>query len=321
MNDMSTGLQEGGNNGGQEYREPLKDWATRARVRGTLGDFNLEHDRLVFSPDQCAAWSHPKVQKLGERALTRLLAREMHSFLLLTDVHENEAIIPAAWALARSPQRYGISPKAGRNARLLIVDEGFHSHDAVELAAAIADRYEIHPIGPNMPRFLRCFSAITTKLPEAHVDHARVALAGISEVSITSLLRRVPQDLRVATAVRRVMADHLADEGLHAAYFSYVLQRLWPTWSREHRHTLGPLFAPLLRLFLEPDVGLITLWLEDIGLEPDDADTVIRDCYSPARITADIRKSSAVPLHILHRIGVFDDRASRTAAVRDGLID
>ena len=84
---------------------------------------------------------------------------------------------------------------------------------------------------------------------------------------------------------------------------------------------LGPLYAKLIRLFLDPDLDLCRAWLLEAGLDAHDAEVVLREYYSPQRAAASIRANSFPTLKLMERVGVLDHPTARPAFVEQKLID
>jgi len=158
-------------------------------------------------------------------------------------------------------------------------------------------------------------------LPTEFADDLLIAFVSISETLITSILRGIPRDPRVVSAVRNTVRDHSIDEARHHSYFVYVVHQHWASSPPDRREILGPLYANLIRLFLNPDLDLCRDWLMEAGLAPRDAELVLRDHYSPERIAAGLRADAFPTLKLMGRVGVLDHPAARAAFVEQKLID
>jgi hypothetical protein len=158
-------------------------------------------------------------------------------------------------------------------------------------------------------------------LPNEFADDLLIAFVCISETLITSILRGIPRDRRVVSAVRNTVRDHCIDEARHHSYFVYVVHQHWASIKPDRREILGPLYAKLIRLFLDPNLDLCRAWLLEAGLDPSDAEFVLRDYYSPERVAAGIRADSFPTLKLMERVGVLDHPTTRPAFVEQKLID
>jgi hypothetical protein len=123
------------------------------------------------------------------------------------------------------------------------------------------------------------------------------------------------------SAVRNTVRDHCIDEARHHSYFVYVVHLHGASSTLDRREILGPLYAKLIRLFLDPDMDLCRAWLLEAGLDPHDAGVVLQDYYSPEWVAASIRADSFSTLKLLERVGVLDHPAARPAFVKQKFID
>ena len=121
--------------------------------------------------------------------------------------------------------------------------------------------------------------------------------------------------------MRNTVRDHCIDEARHHSYFVYVIHQHWTSSSPDRQEVLGPLYARLIRLFLDPDLDLCRAWLLEAGLDRHDAEVVLRDYYSPERAVASLRADAFSSLKLMERVGVLDHPAARPAFVEQKLID
>ena len=304
-----------------EYQSPFEDWYTYSTVHKPLPDFTCEAGLVLFPPELVPGIGHRLVDKLGNDAARRLMMRKLESYNAFTEKLEYKAVMAAAIKLAQNPQAFGLSEQAGREARLIVTDESHHAYVAIELIKQIPGFSELPLLTPSQPPFLRGLEELERSLPTEFADDLLIAFVSISETLITSILRGIPRDLRVVSAVRNTVRDHCIDEARHHSYFVYVVHQHWASITQDRREILGPLYARLIRLFLDPDLNLCRAWLLEAGLDPNDARIVLRDYYSPERIAASLRADSFPTLKLMQRVGVLDHPKARPAFVEQKLID
>ena len=304
-----------------EYLSPFDNWYSYSTVHKPLPDFTCETGLVLFPPELVPGVGHPLVDKLGNDTTRRLMMRKLESYNAFTEKLEYKAVMAASIKLAQNPQAFGLSEQAGREARLIVTDESHHAYVAIELIKGIPGFSELPPLAPSQPPFLRGLEELEKGLPTEFADDLLVAFVAISETLITSILRGIPRDLRVVSAVRNTVRDHCLDEARHHSYFVYVVHQHWASSVPDRREVLGPLYAKLIRLFLDPDIDLCRAWLLEAGLDPHDAEVVLRDCYSPERIAASVRADSFPTLKLMERVGVLDHPTARPAFVEQKLID
>jgi len=304
-----------------QYRSPFDNWYTYSTVHKPLPDFTCETGLVLFPPELVPGVGHPLVGKLGDHAVRRLTMRKLESYNEFTEKLEYKAVMAASIKIAQNPSAFGLSEQAGREARLIVTDESHHAYVAIELIKQIPGFSELPPLTPSQPLFLRGLEELERDLPNEFADDLLIAFVSISETLITSILRGIPRDRRVVSAVRNTVRDHCIDEARHHSYFVYVVHQHWASIEPYRREILGPLYAKLIRLFLDPNLDLCRAWLIEAGLDPSDAEFVLQDYYSPERVAAGIRADSFPTLKLMERVGVLDYPTARPAFVEQKLID
>jgi P-aminobenzoate N-oxygenase AurF len=202
-----------------------------------------------------------------------------------------------------------------------VTDESHHAYVAIELIKRIPGFSELPPLTASQPPFLRGLEELERGLPTGFADDLLVAFVSISETLITSILRGIPRDPRVVSAVRNTVRDHCIDEARHHSYFVYVVHQHWASSTPDQREILAPLYAKLIRLFLDPNIDLCRAWLLEAGLDPHDAEVVLQDYYSPERVAATVRADSFPTLKLMERVGILDHPTARLAFAKQKLID
>jgi P-aminobenzoate N-oxygenase AurF len=232
-----------------QYQSPFADWYTYSTVHKQLPDFTCEPGLVLFPSELVPGVGHPLVDKLGDHAVRRLTMRKLESYNAFTEKLEYKAVMAASIKIAQNPRAFGLSEQAGREARLIVTDESHHAYVAIELIKQIPGYSELPPLTPSQPRFLRGLEELERGLPAELADDLLIAFVSISETLITSILRGIPRDPRVVSAVRNTVRDHCIDEARHHSYFVYVVPRHWASSTLDRRAILGPLYAKLIQLF------------------------------------------------------------------------
>jgi len=304
-----------------QYQSPFEIWYTYSTVHKPLPDFTCETGLLLFPPELVPGVGHPLVDKLGNHATRRLMMRKLESYNAFTEKLEYKAVMGASIKIAENPRAFGLSEQAGREARLIVTDESHHAYVAIELIKRIPGFSELPPLAPSQPPFLRGLEELEKSLPAEFADDLLIAFVAISETLITSILRGIPRDRRVVSAVRNTVRDHCIDEARHHSYFVYVVHQHWASSAPDRREILGPLYAKLIRLFLDPDIDLCRAWLLEAGLDAHDAAVILQDYYSPERLAASIRADSFPTLKLMERVGIMDHPTARPEFAEQKLID
>jgi hypothetical protein len=210
-----------------KYQSPFENWCSYSTVHKPLPDFTCETGLVLFPPELLPGMGHPFVHKLGPQAVRRLMMRKLESYNAFTEKLEYKAVMAASIKLAQNPEAFGLSERAGREARLIVTDESHHAYVAVELIKRIPAFPELPPLTPSQPPFLRGLAELEKALPTELADDLLIAFVSISETLITSILRGIPRDPRVVSAVRNTVRDHCIDEARHHSYFVYVVHQHW----------------------------------------------------------------------------------------------
>jgi hypothetical protein len=232
-----------------QYQSPFDDWYTYSTVHKPLPDFTCETGLVLFPPELVPGIGHPLVEKLGNHAAQRVTMRKLESYNAFTESLEYQAVMAAAIKIAQNPGAFGLSEQAGREARLIVTDESHHAYVAVELMKRIPGYSELPPLTPSQPPFLRGLTELERSLPTEFADDLLIAFVSISETLITSILRGIPRDPRVVSAVRNTVRDHCIDEARHHSYFVYVVHQHWASSSPDRREMarVGVLDHPAAR--------------------------------------------------------------------------
>ena len=201
-----------------QYQSPFENWYTYSTVHKPLPDFTCEPGLVLFPAELVPGVGHPLIDKLGNDATRRLTMRKLESYNAFTEKLEYKAVMAASIKIAQDPQAFGLSEQAGREARLIVTDESHHAYVVIELIKQIPGFSELPPLTATQPRFLRGLEELERGLPTELADDLLIAFVSISETLITSILRGIPRDLRVVSAVRNTVRDHCIDEARHHSY-------------------------------------------------------------------------------------------------------
>src|SRR5215467_4738833 len=134
-----------------EYQSPFENWYNYSTVHKPLPDFSCETGLVLFPPELVPGVGHPLVEKLGKHATHRLTMRKLESYNAFTEQLEYETVIAAAIKIAQHPRAFGLSEQAGREARLIVIDESHHAYVAIELLKRIPGFSEQPPLDQSQP--------------------------------------------------------------------------------------------------------------------------------------------------------------------------
>ena len=303
-----------------KYRSAFSRWHHQASIRSRNIETFYSEDcggRWLFSP-QLVPWSqHPFVVSKGANVINRLLAYHLLDHLEFTDALENEVITPVCYMLARGAGGFELPAPMAADARKIAVDEVYHALMVADLESQVAATFVlgIRPVFRHP--FLQCVDVCLAKLPPEMHPLLRFMAACVSETLITCTLTGVPNDGEVVTAVRNTLRNHAEDEARHHAYFSKIVEVVWPQLRPKHRVLLGPFLPSLIRSFVSPNPVAVLSDLQVAGLSQLEARRVVDEATFDGANQCNSR-SCEKTLNCFERGGAFEDAATSDACAKAG---
>lgn len=289
-------------------KDHLTRWYDRATVRNAPRRLlTIEEDKLFFRPDLFPASQHSILVSRHKDSMRHSLVLHLFNYLSFTEDLEHEVVNKVAARLAKAKYPISIPRHMQLAAYKIYIDEGYHalfSADVEDQIAAFTGIMKQNAIGPAFLTTLEQHREAADPQMQWLVD---LFCSIISETLISGTLSRIPQDERVVTVVRNMIADHAIDEGVHHVYFASLLELLWPQLNNAQRHFIGPLLPQLIKAFLAPDRALIMNTLQASGLNAKEARHVYEDCYPEAEVMNSIKTASAVSLRYFRQCGALDE--------------
>lgn len=300
-----------------DYRTPLGDWYRKASVRAKpqrLVD-NIESQGKLFFPEKLLpVCSHSLFRDQGgEGAVRDVLARRLYVYLDFTTILEQLVINPVVLGIAH--QEFGLKFPADMlfDANKIYCDEAYHGLFSVDLKRQVEIVSGV-PAGPvGIPQFLRRLRQHQALLPPELRSLAELVFSVVSETLITSTLTEIPRDESVSSAVREVVGDHAIDERRHHAYFTRVLEVMWPQLSSRERRVLAPLFAEFIVAFLEPDRDAMRRIVWECMEDDSHVEQIVEESFPRDVVERDVREGARATLRLLQRVGVLEDPATLAA--------
>jgi hypothetical protein len=202
----------------------------------------------------------------------------------------------------------------------ICTDESWHAQFSDDLQRQLVALTGTPAALPAEPQFMRRLRDARARADPEIEPLVPLLFTIVSETLISAILAGIPQDPRILTAVRELVADHARDEGRHHAYFSALFAHVWPALSPRRKTLAGPLLAEFVVAFLEPDRDALASILRAAGLERCEAQEVISESHPPAAVAATIRTAATSSLRLFARHDVFADPATTEAFAARGLL-
>lgn len=297
------------------YRSPFAGWFDNASVRAAqrreLSD--ADDGLFLFSPDLVPIARHPLVRSLPPHQFREVLIRHAYRYLDYTARLEHLVVNRTVVGIAHGTVALDVPEEMRFDAYKIYCDEAYHALFSADLIRQIRARTSVAPVLSSVPWFLRRLEELKIEAGPQRAALVELLFVICSETLISATLAEVPDDARVAPAVRQSVRDHARDEGRHHAYFASFLPHLWSRLDADERRFAGTVVPRLIRAFLEPDLDAIRSELAGYGLRRDDVEQVIAEVYTPQVLADYARVTSRRTVEYFARLGVLEDPCAAEA--------
>jgi hypothetical protein len=187
-------------------------------------------------------------------------------------------------------------------------DEGGHALFVEFFSAQVEKTFGLNRSVVGRSQFDRTLEQLTIEYQNRLSSNLiKLFFVAISETLVTKILNDIPHDQRVATAVRAVIGDHVADEALHSVYFRQLFPLLWATLSSYQKEEIGRLLPRLVWAFLGPDRQLEYSVLRRLGFNAKDAEGILEEVYIPEKVAESVKQAASPTLKMFEEAGVFNN--------------
>ena len=306
-----------------EYKSRLNDWdllaGVRTKPRRLLAD-EESIGKLYFSAPLVPYIRHPLVAALGPAAVRALLIQHLYHYLDFTTCFEIEVVNKAARSIAFGKTGVDLPPAMFFDAYKVYCDEAFHSVFSVDFRLQVQAATGITPLPYDFNHFLRRLNKARENVPADLRALSGLLMVIVFETLISLILNKIPKDEQVMTAIRQMISDHADDEARHHAFFSNLLDILWPQLSRNQQSALGLLLPHFIIKSLEPDYASIKQRLAHFGLRSREIIQIIEESYPWQEVIAGLRQTASATLRLFERNGILADSRTADAFVESGLL-
>jgi hypothetical protein len=259
--------------------------------------------------------SEPEIVVLPPEAHRFLRAQSLYMFKNELALLETDVSGPLAAALANRHRRIELPRATCQVALTIDVDERYHAlreRDYLEQAA------EILGIPPSIlgDRPIAC-DAVERVRAAVHPDYRvdlDVVLICLIENAITLELFDLQKDSAPTSPFYIAMAEHLADEGRHSAFFRLLLAYYWPRLEEEERVAVAMALPIFLDSYFGPHpvaIACVATWLCEVGFEASVAQRLARESYRPPE--PEKNKLWGNMREVMIRTGVLDHAPTQEA--------
>ncbi len=306
------------------YDSKMGNWDQKASVRMKPHRILIEEEsmgKIYFPPELVPASFHGMVTTLGEWAIREILVQRLYTYLEFTAQLEHNVVNRVTLQIAQKKIGIILPWNMLFDAYRIYCDEAYHALFSVDLAHQIELATGVKPNPVGTSRCLLRLEEIVATVPWDLRQLAEVFFTIVSETLISSILSDIPKDKRIVYTVREVIADHAEDEGKHHAYFSKLLEFLWPLLGERERKEIGPLLPQFILVFLEPDYAAVECELASCGLKPDEVKQIVYEAYPRSQVLAGVRSGAKATIRHFERNGLFEEKRIVDAFQSAGLMN
>jgi hypothetical protein len=288
------------------YNSPFKAWDRQASVRSFVNKEDDEwsgcsSDWISIEPDNIL--SHPEIPDCIKRPLSAYL---LVGNLDFTYSLEQQLISQVSSQLASGCLLPNLADAVKVDALKVQCDEAFHALQAHWLADKVRQVSGITEPRNTDSHFLQFVGKVTNSsvslsmaLPTKLLLFCAVV---VSETLITKSLRDDWRDSSLPKAIRSFFHQHYKDEVQHSAYFTWLLEHVWPTWSIATQQVISELWPQFIDAYLDSDIHIAKRALQHFDLPEVTINRIINDTYYLPSAPYQAQRQ----LSIIHTIETFN---------------
>jgi hypothetical protein len=276
----------------------FRSWNADASVRRPFPEAPASRAGDVWFPNAKVAHLASLLRlPQGSDMLHASRVHALYRYLSFTAHLETAVVNQEIQSIIDGSHAFTIPDEFRADAYKIYVDEAHHAYCAVELIARVAKATGIAMLPGHRPAFLAEIDRLLAEIPQQRRALAHFAFVFVSETLITSTLR-LGRDDTLHPLVRTTIADHMADEALHHAYFATLFPVVWRQLSAADRSWLACLAERLVRIYFTPDQEYLRRELAGYGLAPTQAEGMIAAHYDADMILPQNLKHAAATFKI-----------------------
>lgn len=234
-----------------DYCSFAEDWESRATIR-TRPRRLLEDDQKLIYPlcrqplvlsaaflDLCPQWRD------------FVLVQTFYKFINDVVIFETEIVDKTARSIAKN--RFTVPfPRACRyDAMTVVIDEDYHALVALDFLHQTEQMTGIAPLQlPAQIELSRAIPAALAQTPGHLRDAVELICVAIAENTVTHDVAAFSKDDSVKQSIRGLMADHLYDEGRHAAFWTRLVRIYWQSAEEQDRTCIAKILPVFLQHYL-----------------------------------------------------------------------
>ncbi|AIG04062.1 P-aminobenzoate N-oxygenase AurF [Pseudomonas fluorescens] len=238
-----------------DYRSFAADWEHQATIRTRPRRLLEDDDKLIYPPCRQPLVLSANFLEHCPQLRDFVLVQTFYKFINDVVIFETEIVDKTARSIAKNRFSVPFPATCRYDAMTVVVDEDYHALVALDFMQQTQERTGIAPLA--LPAAIELSRAIPVAqaLAPAHLrDAVELVCVAIAENTVTHDVAAFAKDDSVKHSVRGLMADHLADEGRHASFWTCLVRLYWQTASEEDRHCIARILPIFLQHYLTNDL-------------------------------------------------------------------
>ena len=268
---------------------------------------------------------HKKVSDRGDDTIKWILLQAAYKFMYDIAYVEVELINKTALKIYNGSIDINL-PKNVKNDMLsIVIDEAFHAYVAIDFIDQVKTKTNEELVySKGTVELELAMNKFIPKLPHEIQGIFEAICICIGENTLTKELFDMTKSDDLNPFFHTVMADHMFDEGRHAALFRKVLTFVWNDSSEEIKLHIGALLPDFLLEYLSDNIR--KEWDEKILLHlnfsENEVKNIINDVYPKVNNSMLTRINPVARnfIDVLTTCGVLKHQPTKNAFVESGLI-
>lgn len=230
------------------YASFAEQWERHATIRTRPRRLLEQDNRLIYPLSRQPLAVSAVLQRECPEQRDFVLLQTLYKFINDIVIFETEIVDKTARSIAKGRFPLAFPLPCRYDAMTVVVDEDYHALVAMDFLQQTIAATGIEPI--PMPAEIELSRAIPAAIAQAPARlQAAVELicVAIAENTVTNDVAAFAKDETVKPAVKGLMADHLADEGRHSAFWTELTRLYWATAPDQDREAI----ARQLPIFIE----------------------------------------------------------------------
>lgn len=238
-----------------QYESHSPIWEARSTIRSRPRR-QVEDDDLQYFPiERQPLCANALIANMKSTVQDYILVQSLYKYINDIIIFETEIVNKTARAIAKDHFSFRFPFPCRYDAMSVVIDEDYHAYVAMDYLNQVQMRTGITPIElPAEIELSRAIPAALASIAPEHRDGLELIAVAISENTVTADVAAFSRDSSLKRSVKGMMADHLADEGRHSAFWIKLVKIYWENIDENARIAIGAALPFFLQKYLTNDL-------------------------------------------------------------------